>query len=95
MHSYGRAIDVTIGDGVLAHRATRRQWIAFRRWLVAYDNGRFRILGAPDHTWDWRHIEVPSAEIGLPDIQAAIDRARACTERPETTSCDFVPHGVP
>jgi hypothetical protein len=95
MHSYGRAIDVTIGDGVLAHRATRERWIAFRRWVTEYEGGKFRILGAPDRTWDWRHVEVPSADIGVRDIEEAIDRARACTEPASTTPCDFGPHRVP
>jgi hypothetical protein len=95
MHSYGRAIDVTIGDGVLARRATRERWIAFRHWVTSYEGGRFRILGSAERTWDWRHIEVPSADVGVRDTEEAIDRARACTEPSATVPCDFVPHRVP
>jgi hypothetical protein len=78
LHSYGRAIDVIVGDGKLRRAATRTQWIAFRRWLTAYKGGTFRIIGTPDRSWDWPHVEVPSAAIGFRTIEAALARARMC-----------------
>jgi hypothetical protein len=36
LHSYGRAIDVSIGDGNLNNPSTRRSWIAFRRWVTGF-----------------------------------------------------------
>ena len=93
LHSYGRAIDVVIGDGNLRRAATRARWIAFRKWVTTYKADEFRILGAPDRTWDWAHVEVPSPTIGFRTIEDAITRAQACsasTDRP--VSCDFTPH---
>lgn len=91
MHSYGRAIDVVVGDGHISRRSTRERWIAFRRWVTAYQNGEFRILGTPERTWDWRHIEVPTANVGFRDIDAALDRARDCTKPDPAVRCDFAP----
>jgi hypothetical protein len=88
LHSYGRAIDVVVGDGNLSRRATRTQWIAFRRWVTAYKGDDFRILGTPERTWDWRHVEMPTASVGFRTIEAALARARAC----RGTACDFTPH---
>jgi predicted small secreted protein len=87
LHSYGRAIDVIVGDGNLNRRSTRAQWIAFRRWVSRYDGDTFRILGTPDRTWDWRHVEMPTSSIGFRTIEAALERARRC----ERTHCDFPP----
>jgi hypothetical protein len=101
LHSYGRAIDVVVGDGNLRRRATRAQWIAFRRWVTKYKGDDFRILGTPERTWDWRHVEMPTASIGFRTIEAALARARACAGSAETASgspsdtvspCDFAPH---
>jgi hypothetical protein len=101
LHSYGRAIDVVVGDGNLRRRATRAQWIAFRRWVTVYKGDDFRILGTPERTWDWRHVEMPTASIGFRTIDAALDRARACAWLAETASssvsrrispCDFAPN---
>jgi hypothetical protein len=88
LHSYGRAIDVVLGDGNLGRRATKAQWIAFRRWVTAYRGDDFRILGTPERTWDWRHVEMPTASVGFRTIEAALARARACGG----TACDFAPH---
>jgi hypothetical protein len=90
LHSYGRAIDVVIGDGNLRRRATRSQWVAFRRWVTRYRGDTFRILGTPERTWDWRHIEMPTASVGFRTIDEALDRARQCAS-PRTRSCDFAP----
>lgn len=87
LHSYGRAIDVVVGDGKLGRRATRAQWIAFRRWVTAYRRDDFRILGTPERTWDWRHVEMPTASVGFRTIEAALARASACAG----TACDFAP----
>jgi hypothetical protein len=87
LHSYGRAIDVVVGDGNLGRRATRTQWIAFRRWVTAYKGDDFRILGTPERTWDWRHVELPTASVGFRTIEAALARARACGG----ATCDFAP----
>ncbi len=101
LHSYGRAIDVVVGDGNLRRKATKAQWIAFRRWVTAYKGNDFRILGTPERTWDWRHVEMPTGSIGFRTIEAAIARARSCARSAETAStsprggvsrCDFAPH---
>ncbi len=95
LHSYGRAIDVQVlRDGGL-RVAPRAWWIAFRRWVLAYPGGAFRIIGTPAHTWDWRHIEIPSARIGFRSLGAVLARARACVARTRDTPptlCDFAPH---
>jgi hypothetical protein len=87
LHSYGRAIDVVVGDGNIGRRATRTQWIAFRRWVTAYKGDDFRILGTPERTWDWRHVEMPTASVGFRTIEAALARATACAG----AGCDFAP----
>jgi hypothetical protein len=91
LHAYGRAIDVLVGDGNPRHLRTRERWIAFRRWVTAYRGGEFRILGTPEQTWDWPHVEVPNPDVGFRDIDAALERARECREPGATTPCDFVP----
>lgn len=94
-HSYGRALDVVVDDGNRGHARTRRDWIAFRRWVTHYHtstNQPFRVLGRLNHTWDWAHVEVPSAEIGFGSIDEALARGRACLAASATTSCNFPPH---
>jgi hypothetical protein len=98
LHSYGRAIDIVIGDGKINRRATRAQWIAFRRWVTRYKGNDFRILGTPERTWDWRHVELPTASVGFRTIEAALERARKCRrdggdaeDADEVTPCDFAP----
>lgn len=92
LHSYGRAVDVVIGDARLKRPATREQWVAFRRWVSEYNDGEFRILGAPDRSWDWRHVEAPSPDIGFRSIDAAIARARQCSTPGANVVCDFQAH---
>jgi hypothetical protein len=91
LHAYGRAIDIVVGDGNPRRPRTRARWAAFRRWLTAYHAGEFRVLGSPDPTWDWPHVEIPAASIGFRDIDAALARARECQAWPERTPCDFEP----
>jgi hypothetical protein len=94
-HSYGRALDIVIGDGNRTHAQTKRQWIAFRRWVTHYrtpTGESFHILGRVDHTWDWAHVELASATIGFRTIGAAVARARACMAAESTTPCNFPPH---
>jgi hypothetical protein len=100
LHSYGRAIDVVVGDGNLRRRATRAQWVAFRRWVTRYRGDTFRILGTPERTWDWRHVEMPTPSVGFRTIEEAVERARACAGAAGTADgwraapvspCDFAP----
>ncbi|HEX3867944.1 MAG TPA: hypothetical protein VHV78_14380, partial [Gemmatimonadaceae bacterium] len=98
MHSYGRAIDIIVNDGVLRHPRTRAAWAAFRAWLVNYDQREFHVLGRPAHSWDWRHIEVPSESIGYRSIDDVLAAARRCTgsaERADASACTFRPNLPP
>ena len=92
LHSYGRAIDVSIGDGNLGNRSTRRRWIAFRAWVIRFRGTDFRVLGAPDRSWDWPHVELPSGKIGFRSVDAAIAAGRICTRNPSPHACEFSPH---
>ena len=93
LHSYGRAIDIVVADGRLPHAATKASWIAFRHWVSAYRGREFRIIGTPERTWDWPHVEVPSAGIGFRTIEDALARARMCSDTAGTPApCDFRPH---
>jgi hypothetical protein len=94
-HSYGRALDVIVDDGDLRHATTKRDWIAFRRWVTHYRTSTsesFRVLGRLDHTWDWPHVELPASDIGFGTIGEAVARGRACLADPATTPCNFPPH---
>lgn len=86
MHSYGRAVDISVGDGNPARHGTRRRWIAFRRFVISQNGGRFRLMGTPERTWDWPHVELPSPAIGFHSIGEALSSASSCTE------CVFPPH---
>lgn len=92
MHSYGRALDIVVADGNLHHPPTRASWIAFRRWVSRFHGGEFRILGTPERTWDWPHVEIPSPVLGFRTIDEALGRARACETGRGSTPCDFPPH---
>jgi hypothetical protein len=90
-HMGGWAIDVVVGNGNLRHRRTRREWVAFRRWLLAYDRGSFRIIGTPDQSWDWSHIEVRGGPSGLQSVEDLLVAARGCAARPDSlppTACE-------
>jgi hypothetical protein len=70
-HSSGRAVDVIVGDGNLKHQRTHARWIAFRRWVSGYEGGRFRLIGLPEKSWDWSHIELPGP-MGCGSIEALL-----------------------
>ena len=94
-HSYGRALDIVAGDGNLARVQTRRDWIAFREWVVRYRtpaDESFRILGDSDRSWDWPHVELPSAHLGFRTIDQALARGRTCLAPDSKLSCNFAPH---
>jgi hypothetical protein len=90
LHSYGRAIDIRIGDGNLNNPSTRRRWISFRNWVTRYHGTDFRVLGAAGHSWDWPHVELPSDKIGFRSVDAAVAAGRRCLSNPR--ACEFVPH---
>ena len=74
-HSSGRAVDMVVGDGNLKNKRTRASWTAFRRWVTQYDGGRFQLIGAPDKSWDWPHVEL-AAPLGYRSIEALLLAAR-------------------
>jgi hypothetical protein len=82
-HTVGSAVDVVVGNGNLRHRRTRREWVAFRRWLMEYGRGSFRIIGSPDRTWDWSHIEIRSGPSRLKSVEELLAAARLCAARTE------------
>ncbi len=97
-HSYGRALDIVVDEGDRASRRTHDDWVAFRRWVTHYKTSsgvHFRVLGRLDHTWDWPHVELPSATIGFDTIDEAIARARTCLAAGATLPCNFAPHLPP
>jgi hypothetical protein len=50
------------------------------------------VLGRLDHTWDWPHVDLPSANIGFGNIEEAVRRGRACLTPSATVPCNFAPH---
>jgi hypothetical protein len=78
VHSYGRAADLIIGDGRFDRPSTARAWIRFRRWVVRYDGGAFRLVGAPERTWDWPHVELAEPLLGYRDVETLVAAARRC-----------------
>jgi hypothetical protein len=76
MHSAGHAVDLVVGDGDLRNPRTRASWIAFRRWVAGFEGGRFRLLGTPERSWDWPHIELADAPLGCRSIEAMLEAAR-------------------
>lgn len=97
-HSYGRALDIAIDDGNPANARTRARWVVFRRWVthrLTPAGVPFRVLGRLDHTWDWPHVELPSATIGFGTIEEALQRGHACLALDATIPCNFPPHLPP
>jgi hypothetical protein len=95
IHTYGRALDIVVDDGNIGRANTKRDWIAFRRWVTAHKlaNGEsFRILGTASRTWDWPHLELPAERLGFRTIEEAVARGRACLSPGAMTPCDFVPN---
>jgi hypothetical protein len=94
-HSYGRAIDIVAAGGGRHSASARANQIAFRRWVTSYRTtigDSFRVLGKVDRTWDWAHVELPSATIGFRTIEEAITRGRACLAPRAIVPCNFPPH---
>lgn len=81
-HTGGWAVDVVVGDGNLRHRRTRREWIAFRRWLLAYGEGSFRIIGTPERSWDWSHIEFSGRPARFQSVEELLAAASGATSSP-------------
>ena len=79
-HAEGFAVDVMVDDGNLANATTRRHWIAFRRWVAATQRGTFRLIGAPDRSWDWPHIEYVAGPPGFRSIEDLLVTARWCRD---------------
>jgi hypothetical protein len=100
VHSYGRAVDLIVGDGRIDRPATARAWIAFRRWLVRYRGGAFRLVGTPERTWDWPHVELAAPMLGFRSVDALLVAARRCMEggaaaAEAAASCTLVPNLPP
>jgi hypothetical protein len=74
-HSSGRAVDMVVGDGNLKNKRTRARWIAFRRWVSSYHGGRFQLIGLPEKSWDWPHVEL-AGPLGYRSIEALLLAAR-------------------
>jgi len=92
-HTGGWAVDVIVGTGNLRHRRTRREWMAFRHWLLAYGGGNFRIVGRPERSWDWSHIEISRGPSGFQSVEELLVAARNCAARPDslaTAACESV-----
>jgi D-alanyl-D-alanine carboxypeptidase len=78
-HSSGRAVDLVVGDGNLKHKRTRARWVAFRRWVTGFEGGRFQLIGAPEKSWDWPHVEL-AGPLGYRSIEALLLAARRLEE---------------
>jgi hypothetical protein len=53
--------------------------VAFRRWAQAYGGGnRFRLIGTPERTWDWPHIELADDPHGFRSVDDALAAAHNC-----------------
>jgi hypothetical protein len=97
VHSYGRAADLVVGDGRIDREATAREWIRFRRWVVAYRGGEFRLVGTPSRTWDWPHVELAAPVLGFRTVPSLVQRARACRDEAQDAAeaavrCTIVPN---
>ena len=76
MHSARHAVDLVVGDGDLRNPRTRARWIAFRRWVAGFEGGRFRLLGSPERSWDWPHVELADAPLGFRSVEELLQAAR-------------------
>jgi len=90
LHAAGHAVDIVVGDGDLRRARTRARWIAFRRWLAAFEGGRFSMIGTPDWSWDWPHVELADGGRGYRSVDALLRAARAA----DTACCDRFPAAV-
>jgi hypothetical protein len=75
MHSAGHAVDLVVADGDLYNPRTRANWIAFRRWVAGFEGGRFRLLGTPERSWDWPHVELADAPLGFRSVEELLQAA--------------------
>jgi hypothetical protein len=76
MHSAGHAVDLVVGDGDLRNPRTRSSWIAFRRWVTGFEGGgRFRLLGTPERSWDWPHVELADGPLGFRSVEELLQAA--------------------
>ena len=75
-HTDGYAVDLVIDDGNLRRRRTRERWTEFRRWVAAYEAGRFRIIGTPERSWDWPHVELNRGRPGFRSVDELLEAAR-------------------
>jgi hypothetical protein len=94
-HQYGRAADLIIGDGRIGRVATAREWIRFRRWVLAWGGGRFALVGSPTSTWDWPHVELVDPPVGFRSVDALLAAARRCLAAPAPADEDpcAIPRG--
>ena len=67
---------VLLAAAALQNPHTRARWIAFRRWVAGFEGGRFRLLGTPERSWDWPHVELADAPLGFRSVEALLEAAR-------------------
>ncbi|HET9039496.1 MAG TPA: hypothetical protein VFN40_04975 [Gemmatimonadales bacterium] len=79
-HADGFAVDVAVDDGNLRNPVTRKHWIAFRRWVLEAWAAEFRLIGAPDRSWDWPHIESVDGPPAFQSIEELLAAGRRCAE---------------
>jgi hypothetical protein len=79
-HAEGFAVDVVVDDGNLGNSVTRKHWIAFRRWVLANERKSFRLIGDPDRSWDWPHIEFVDGPPAFRSVEELLATARWCAD---------------
>ena len=94
-HQYGRAADILVGDGRIDTPRKVREWIRFRRWVLAWGQGRFHLVGSPSDTWDWPHVELADPPVGFRSVDALLTAARRCTSATRTTTDVLDPRDDP
>ncbi|AHG93899.1 peptidase M15B and M15C DD-carboxypeptidase VanY/endolysin (plasmid) [Gemmatirosa kalamazoonensis] len=87
-HQYGRAADILVGDGRIDTMRKVREWIRFRRWVLAWGEGRFRLVGTPSDTFDWPHVELADPPVGFRSVDELLDAARTCLTTPPRDADD-------
>ncbi len=74
-HSFGRAVDIAVSG-------RHSTWVEFRRWVLRQQNGAFRLIGTPESTWDWPHVEyvgpAGGPPLGYASVDALVAAARVC-----------------
>jgi hypothetical protein len=79
-HADGFAVDVAVDDGDLQNPVTRKHWAAFRRWVLATHGGEFHLIGAPDRSWDWPHIESVDGAPAFRSVEELLLAAARCDD---------------